>query len=55
MLALYHPSSSSDDENAILIVIVLEFCQGREVALLGDFNLPSLQWSAGGDMFATAS
>ena len=32
-----------------------ESCQGREVVVLGDFNLPSLQWSAGDEMFVGVS
>ena len=40
VLTLYHPPNS-DEENAFLIGIMLEFCQGREVVVLGDFNLPS--------------
>ena len=28
-----------------------EFCRSREVVVLGDFKLPSLQWSAGDEMF----
>ena len=31
----------------LLIGIILEFCQGCEVVVLGDFNYPSLVWSAG--------
>ena len=43
-----------DDENAILISNVLEFCQGHKGVALEGFNLPSLQWSAGDEMFAGA-
>ena len=38
VLTFYRPPSNSDEENAILIGIMLEFCQGREVVILGDFN-----------------
>ena len=41
VLTLYHPPSNSDEENA-LFGIMVEFCQGREVVILEDFNLPSL-------------
>ena len=55
VLTLYCPFSNSDEENATLIEIMLEFCQGREVVVLGDFNLPSLVWSAGDGEFRGAS
>ena len=35
--------------------MILEFCQGREVVVLGDFILPSLAWSAGDGIFRGAS
>ena len=41
---IYRPPSSSIPENQLLIDKLTEFTRDREVCLLGDFNLPSLNW-----------
>ena len=33
-----------------MIEVISNFCEAREVVVLGDFNLPSLLWSAGVEM-----
>ena len=42
---VYRPPSYSAHENEALIDFLLESCTGKEVVLLGDFNLPSIIWS----------
>ena len=42
ILAVYHPPSYRQAENTALIEAILDFCESREVVILGDFNLPSL-------------
>ena len=43
VLTVYRPSSSLiQDEN--LVSFISDFCVGREVLILGDFDLPSLDW-----------
>ena len=41
---IYRPPSSSLDQYENLISFISDFCVGREVIILGDFNLPSLNW-----------
>ena len=45
---VYRPPSYSLEENEVLICFLEQFCISREVVILGDFNLPSLRWSAAG-------
>ena len=44
ILAVYRPPSSSLTQNENLVSFISNFCVGREVIILGDFNLPSLDW-----------
>ena len=46
VMAVYHPPSYTVAENLMLIEVITTFCEGREVVVLGDFNLPSVKWSA---------
>jgi hypothetical protein len=43
-LVIYRPPSYDFEENARLINFLIDFCDGREVVIFGDFNLPSLKW-----------
>lgn len=49
VVVVYRSPSYLAEENAELVEFLLEFCVGREVVVLGDFNLPTLDWS--GDVF----
>ena len=51
ILSVYRPPSYSVHENEVLDRVILSFCEGREVVVFGDFNLPSLLWSAGGGAY----
>ena len=42
---LYRPPSYTDIDNRVLIEFLMEFCNNKEVLIMGDFNLPSLDWS----------
>ena len=44
VISVYRPPSYSDQDNDLLRSFLLEFCTGRNIILMGDFNLPSLQW-----------
>ena len=44
LVSVYRPPSYSDTENSNLINYLLNFCCDKEVVVLGDFNLPSLNW-----------
>jgi hypothetical protein len=44
--SVYRPPSYSHIQNEALVDLVLDFCEGREVIVLGDFNIPSLVWLA---------
>ena len=45
LISVYRPPSYSFDENESIINFLLDFCCDKEIVLLGDFNLPSLNWS----------
>ena len=44
VLAIYRPPSYTFVENSSMINFLVSFCSDREVALLGDFNLPTQRW-----------
>ena len=44
VLSVYRPPSYSNEENCRLIDFICEFSVGKELVVLGDFNLPSLRW-----------
>ena len=46
VLSVYRPPSYTELENNSLKNFLLNFCIGREVVVMGDFNLPSIAWSA---------
>ena len=41
---VYRPPSYGLDENAAICDFLCDFCESREVVVLGDFNLPSVPW-----------
>ena len=45
LVAVYRPPSYLENDNECLISFLSEYCYGRNVILLGDFNLPSIKWS----------
>jgi hypothetical protein len=45
VVACYRPPSYTCVSNSNLLSFLSEFCFGKEVVILGDFNLPSLRWS----------
>ena len=48
-MSVYRPPSYTVEEN-LLIEVISNFCEAREVVVVKDFNLPSLLWSAGVEM-----
>ena len=46
VLSVYRPPSYSNEENLRLRTLLWDFVFGREVLILGDFNLPTLDWSS---------
>ena len=44
VLSVYRPPSYSVAENEALREFLTEFSLGKEVVIMGDFNLPSLKW-----------
>ena len=46
VMAVYRPPSYAVAEIFMLIEVITTFCEGREVVVLRDFNLPSVKWSA---------
>ena len=45
VMSIYRPPSYLPRENTALIELISEFVTNRETILLGDFNLPSLNWT----------
>ena len=45
VLSVYRPPSYSLEENLQLVSFLTRFVPGKEVLILGDFNLPTLGWS----------
>ena len=43
-LLVYRPPSYSTVSNNSVLSLINDFCSDREVILLGDFNLPSINW-----------
>ena len=50
IMSVYRPLSYTVEENLLLIGVISNFCEAREVIVFGDFNLPLLLWSAGVEM-----
>ena len=44
VIVIYRPPSYSPTENARLVDFMLSFCPGKELLVMGDFNLPALAW-----------
>ena len=44
-IVVYRPPSYNDIQNAILLNFLTNFSEGKEVVIIGDFNLPSINWS----------
>ena len=44
-VVVYRPPSNSDVENTTLVNFLATFSVGREVIVLGDFNLPAVNWA----------
>ena len=47
---VYRPSSFGTSENMALSQVLADFCVGKDVIIVGDFNLPSLRWNEVGEM-----
>ena len=44
VIVVYRPPSYSQEQNDALAAFLLSSCSGKEALLIGDFNLPSLDW-----------
>ena len=44
VVTVYRPPSYSSSQNQALINFLYDFCGDKEALVLGDFNLPTLQW-----------
>ena len=44
MLNLYRQPSNMEFDNDALLQFLYHFCSDKVILMLGDFNLPSLQW-----------
>ena len=45
IVVVYRPPSYPATENNALIEFMSEFCNNKETVVMGDFNLPSIDWS----------
>ena len=44
VLNLYRPPSNMEPDNYATLQFLYHFCSGKEILMLGDFNLPSVEW-----------
>ena len=51
IIVIYRPPSNLGLDNSDLINFLLSFCIGKEVLILGDFNLPAIAWNNDEFMF----
>ena len=51
IVVIYRPPSYSNLDNENLSAFILEFCMGKEVIVVGDFNLSSIDWSSEFSLF----
>ena len=47
LAVVYHPPSNGPDKNVSICRFLYDLCDSREVLVLGDFNLPAIQWGDG--------
>ena len=45
VIVVYRPPSNSNAQNVALVNFLTTFCPNKEIILLGDFNLPRVDWS----------
>ena len=50
VIGVYRPASFGTSENVALNQFLFEFCLGKDVIVVGDFNLPSLCWNKLGEL-----
>ena len=41
---LYRPPPNMESDKDVLLQFLYHFCSDKEILMLGDFNLPSIQW-----------
>jgi hypothetical protein len=46
LVVLYRPPSYAERENQQVVDFLLDFCGDKEVVVLGDFNLPTVDWGS---------
>ena len=46
IIAAYRPPSNLESDNANLLNLIDNCCNGHEAIIIGDFNLPSLKWNS---------
>ena len=46
ILLIYRPPSNLPEDDQRLIDYIRDSCEGRNVCLMGDFNLPTIDWNA---------
>lgn len=45
ILAIYRPPSITPEQDSTLLEFISSFALGKEIIILGDFNLPSIDWA----------
>ena len=51
IIVVYRPPSYTQLENDYLVNFLSEFCSNKHVIILGDFNLPAVDWAEKKAMF----
>ena len=52
VVLVYRPPSNSEEDNTCLLEYLANFVVGKEVLIMGDFNLPEIKWTSPNCMFA---
>ena len=50
VIVVYRPPSFGISENVALSQFLVDICVGKDVIVVGDFNLPSLHWNEMGEL-----
>ena len=50
VIVVYRPPSFGTSENVALRQFLVDFCVGKDVIVVGDFNLPDLRWNETGEL-----
>ena len=45
IVGIFKPHTNNNVDNAVLFTFISDFCQNKEIVLVGDISSPSLKWN----------